>query len=103
MKKLNHIKLVKILCLVLFIFSTSMLYSEFKSGEKLFSELSNIINKGDVQLFEQLNEESRTLDWTNSKEIEFVGNLRVLKVTVENYKPKSIYDWQKFWINMFLI
>ena len=105
MKKLNHIKLVKILCLVLFIFSTSMLYSEFKSGEQLFSELSRIINKGDVQLFEQLNEESRTLDWTNSKEIEFVGNLRVLKVTVENTSGKinDVYLLRKLTGEVFVL
>lgn len=55
-------------------------YAKDKSGEKLYKKLSQIANgKGDIKLFETLNDESGKLDWEKSTEMEFAGNLRVLK------------------------
>lgn len=51
-----------------------------ETGEELYQRLSEIAaGKGDIKLFETLKRESGKLDWTKSREMEFSGNLRILK------------------------
>jgi len=50
------------------------------SDEALYRKLSAIaIGKGNSSLFEQLNSHSRNLAWDRADEVQFVGNLRILK------------------------
>ncbi|MBC8183302.1 bile acid:sodium symporter [candidate division KSB1 bacterium] len=80
--------------------------ADAKSGEKLYGELSQIANgKGDVKLFETLNTESRKLDWEKSAEMEFAGNLRVLKVVTDkapNY-GRTLYLLRKLTGEVFIL
>ena len=58
------------------------------SDEALYRKLSAIaISKGDSSLFEQLNNYSRNLAWDRADEVQFVGNLRILKGSQE--KPSG--------------
>lgn len=51
-----------------------------QAGEELYRNLSRIAKgQGDVTLIQKFNTESRAIDWTKSREIEFEGNLRLLK------------------------
>jgi len=69
--------------------SSGMSKASRETGEKLYQRLSEIaVGKGDVKLFETLNNGSRTLDWSKSREMEFSGNLRILK-PVGDHAPKS--------------
>ena len=54
------------------------------SDEALYRKLSAIaISKADSSLFEQLNNHSRNLAWERADEVQFVGNLRILKSSQE--------------------
>ena len=60
--------------------SSSSLGAESQSGEKIFHQLSSIARgDGDAGLFNELNTESRKLNWVDAAETKFVGNLRILK------------------------
>ena len=73
------------ICVILMTIMPATSNAEDTSGEKLYSKLSQIANgQGDVKLFETLNNQSGKLDWGKSKEIEFAGNLRILKAVTEN-------------------
>ena len=50
------------------------------SDEALYRKLSaTAIGQGDSSLFEQLNSHARNLAWDRADEVQFVGNLRILK------------------------
>ncbi len=80
---------IAILCLTLMTIAPAPSMADDKAGEKLYSKLSQIANgEGDIGLFETLNDESARIDWEKSKNIEFAGNLRILKVVTDKVPDK---------------
>jgi predicted Na+-dependent transporter len=80
--------------------------AEDKSGEKLYSKLSQIANgDGDIKLFETLNNESRKLDWKKSTEMEFTGNLRILKAAADKVpnSQRAVYLLRKLSGEVFVL
>jgi len=54
-------------------------------GEAMYHKLSNAANgKTDPLLLENLNLKSRTLEWSTASEIQFVGNLRLIKSRIKD-------------------
>ena len=68
----------------LILFSAVIMLGAFSlahAGEGMYRNFVLISQgKGDAQLFAKLNGASRTLDWSKAKEIEFKGNMRLLKI-----------------------
>ncbi len=66
------------------ILCTAMVIGAFSTAhadEEMYRNFMHISQgKGDAQLFAKLNTASRALDWSKAKEIEFKGNLRLLKL-----------------------
>ncbi|MBW2410511.1 MAG: hypothetical protein JRF72_11985, partial [Deltaproteobacteria bacterium] len=55
------------------------------SHEALYRKLTGIATgTGNISLLDQLNSESRELDWDRADETTFVGNLRIIKSTRED-------------------
>jgi len=74
--------------------SSSSLGAESQSGEKIFHQLSSMARgNGDAGLFNELNTESRKLNWVDAAETEFVGNLRILKPNADTIQ--TIYLLRK--------
>ncbi len=68
--------------LILLLFSALALgaASAAWAGEEMYRNFMLISKgKGDARLFEKLNGASKNLDWSKAREIEFKGNLRLLK------------------------
>ncbi len=62
------------------------------ASEELYGDFVRISKgKGDAALFEKLNTQSRTLDWTKAEEVEFKGTLRYLAVENETGDSSYIY------------
>ncbi len=71
---------VAIVGFVLSMILTSASYADGISGEELYKQLSRIAKgKGDISLFKKLNTESRKINWDKATEMEFAGNIRLLK------------------------
>ena len=104
-------KKLTIFCLTLFVLffvliPQASLHAEGKSGEDLYKQLSGIAKgKGDNQLFESLNTESRKLNWDKSTEMEFIGNLRILKLEISKsvQNPQTIYLLRKLSGELFIL
>ncbi len=78
-----------VLLLIFLIIVPVSLQAQTDSGEKLYVKLSQIANgKGDIKVFEVLNEQSTTIDWNKATKMAFAGNLRVLKLVTEK-KPEA--------------
>ena len=91
---------VKQYCLVLsFVFtfiliSASAVFCQTNPGEvlyKKFSELSR--TKGDITLFQLINEQARDLDWDKASEETFTGNLRLIHAAEQKgpLEKKKLY------------
>lgn len=69
---------------LLILFSAVIMLGAFSpahAGEDMYRNFMLISQgKGDSQLFAKLNSASKTLDWNKAKEIEFKGNMRLLKL-----------------------
>ncbi len=49
-----------------------------KSNEILYKYLSGLIKNGNIDVIQQLNQDSRQLDWQDGRNLEFTGHLRFL-------------------------
>ena len=66
--------------------------STARASEEMYRNFMLISSgKGDATLFEKLNTESRKLDWSKAKEVEFEGTLRHLKVEGARGDSSYIY------------
>ena len=80
---------IGILWLILMMIAPATSNADDKAGEKLYSKLSQIANgKGDIQLFENLNDKSPKIDWEKARKMEFSGNLRILKLVTDKVPDK---------------
>lgn len=84
MKNLNHsnaapgvaLKLFALVIILLFLPGKSLLASG--DGEKLYKQLSAIVNAGNAETIEALNALPRNLDWSAAVQMDFKGHLRYL-------------------------
>ena len=70
---------------------TSTSYADVKPGLQLYEKLLNTAKgKEDISLFESLNIESRSLNWAEAKQMNFKGNLRLVKAeTLKGPREKT--------------
>lgn len=62
------------------------------AGEAIYREFMLISQgKGDTQLFAKINAEAKKLDWTGARQIEFKGNLRLLKIEGTEREDAQMY------------
>ena len=77
-------RLLIIFFLVISILIPGSGFANAESDEALYRKLSGIaLGNGDSALFDKLNKGARTLNWDRADEVEFVGNLRIIKNTHE--------------------
>ncbi|HMB20843.1 MAG TPA: hypothetical protein VKQ10_07235, partial [Spirochaetota bacterium] len=79
---------LSLLTMVIMAGSISMAHAD----EDMYRVFMNITQgKGDSELFEKLNARARNLDWDSAKEVEFEGNLRLLKMEDATEKDEKLY------------
>jgi len=79
---------LSLLTMVIMAGSISMAHAD----EDMYRVFMNITQgKGDSELFEKLNARARNLDWDSAKEVEFEGNLRLLKMEDAAEKDEKLY------------
>ena len=79
------VRWVAIAMVIFFITMSGIAFANDGSHEALYRKLTGIATgKGDISLFDQLNSGSRELAWDRADEMEFVGNLRIVKSTRED-------------------
>ncbi len=62
------------------------------AGEAIYREFMLISQgKGDPHLFAKINAEAKKLDWTGARQIQFKGNLRLLKIEGAEREDAQIY------------
>jgi len=83
-------RLLIIFFLVISILIPGSGFANAESDEALYRKLSGIaLGNGDSTLFDKLNKGARTLNWDRADEVEFVGNLRIIKNTHEETAGKA--------------
>jgi BASS family bile acid:Na+ symporter len=76
-------KALLLIFLLLFIPGNLLLAADEGSGEQLYKHLSAIVKDGNSELIETLNTTPRSMDWSESVELDFKGHLRYLNSRAE--------------------
>lgn len=98
--------ILAVICTLMLAATAVMAAGPSLQGEELYKYLSKkTISEGDAAFVEGLNTESLALDWSNAKQEEFVGNLRILKPKeIKTFKyDKSIYLIRKTTGEIFIL
>ncbi|MBU2513428.1 bile acid:sodium symporter family protein [bacterium] len=96
--------MVTLFLVVLFMVPT--VFASDVPGQKTYERLSKALESGaDSSLIQKLNEESRSLNWSEAEETEFVGNLRIVgsKHTGDAETIPGIYLIRKLTGELFIL